>query len=406
MVQVIGPGTRKPSFGERLSQGVGRGLEMGSQLMQQHEMKQAVKQLGLDPSILKLPEQAQAEYFKNKFSEENLTNKRAQELQGNKKIISDLEQRRGLEAGSLSAYEDDPKMAEQISRPPKEPKEATTTKPVPKEISRSIKKVLADNPTANADELRIAMDEADIPPIYSNPYTENRRRTEEATTKTQEDKTRALRQETLPIRTQIANKAMAASQGIKNKEHLLELIEKGDINDPTYAALAESLPLNLGKRLLSNDTVEYKSGLIEEFGDLKNIFQGQTRVKELELLEQKIADLYLTDDQKRSILKSRINALKGDEIRAEVAQELENEPLGVLQFQQELEKRAKPKLEDLFNQILDEQKSIIQNAENRKQVPLDFNDPDDKKIIDQIYIEAGKNYKKAEELAKKKGYKW
>lgn len=41
MVQVIGPGTRKPSFGEKLSAGIGRGLEFGQQMMQEHQAKQA-----------------------------------------------------------------------------------------------------------------------------------------------------------------------------------------------------------------------------------------------------------------------------------------------------------------------------------------------------------------------------
>lgn len=286
----------------------------------------------------------------------------------------------------------------------KAPAGGVTAQQVPPETANKINRVLKENSKANSDELRLAMDEAGIEPVYSNPYTENRRRMDEQNSKTSETKTAAYRQETLPIRKQLADKAIAASQGIQNKKHLLDLIEKGDINDPTFAALAESFPLNLGKRLLSNDTVEYKAGMIEEFGDLKNIFPGQVRVKEIELLEQKMADLYLTDDQKKSILGSRINALRADVIRAEVAQEIENEPIGVLQFQQEVDKRAKPKLDALFNQILDEQKSIIQNAENRKKLPLDMNEPDDKKIAESILKEAGGNRNKAREIAKQKGY--
>ena len=297
-----------------------------------------------------------------------------------------------------------------ISKRPKKEERPTKTpfgeKEVPHEISRKIKKIIIDTPNANADELKLEMDEQGIPPSNSNPYIENRRRTEEQVAKSQESKQSSLRSETLPIRKQIADKAMAASHGIQNKEQLIDLIEKGDINDPTFAALAEALPLNLGKRMLSNDTVEYKAGLVEEFGDLRNIFQGQTRIKEIELLENKIADLYLTDEQKKSVLKSRINALKGDVIRAEVAQEIENEPYGVLQFSQEVEKRAKPKLEALFNQILDEQKSIIQNAENKKKTGLDINDPDDKQILMQIFKEAGNDKVKARKLAEKKGYKF
>lgn len=410
MVTILPAVERRPSLGQRLSEGIGKGLESGSQMIQQHQQKQAQRQaferLGLDPEIANLPNEYKKMAYEYALKGGFEKQKQSSELQGNDAILRDLEERRDLPKGSLNAYRNDPKAAEQVTRPVKETKQALTEKEVPFEISRKIKKIIADNPKSNADDLRIQMDEAGIPPVYSNPYTENRRRTEEQTTKSEESRINELRKETLPIRSDIAKKAMASSQGIRNKEHLLELIEKGDINDPTFAALAEALPLNLGKRMLSNDTIEYKAGMIEEFNDLKNIFPGQVRVKEIELLEQKMADLFLTDDQKKSVLKSRINALKADEIRAEVAQEIENKPLGILQFQNELEKIAKPKLEALFNQILDEQKSIFQNAENRKKVPLDLKDPDDKQIVQQIFLEAGKDWNKAEKLAKKKGYTW
>lgn len=220
------------------------------------------------------------------------------------------------------------------------------------------------------------------------------------------DEKKSFRKETAKLREDLANKAMDAQRGIQNKQELLSLIRNGNLDDPTYAALAEALPLNLGKRLLSDDTVTYKAGLVDEFKDLRNIFKGATRVKEIDILENKLADIYLTDSQKEAVLNSRINALKSDIILAEAAEELEDKPLGVLQFQRELQKIAKPKLDALFNQILDEQQAIIKNAENRKQIPLDYNDPEDKEIVQQIYLQAGKDWKKAEQLAKEKGYHW
>lgn len=231
---------------------------------------------------------------------------------------------------------------------------------------------------------------------------------ERETIKGNEKKAAELRKEILPYINEISTKADLARNGIENKEKLLDLIENGDINDPTYAALAEALPLNLGKRLLSKDTVEYKAGLIEEFGDLRKLFQGQTRVKEIELLEQKIADLYLTDEQKKAILKSRMNALRSDILREEAAREIEEigKPMSLLQFKNKVNKKYNEKMKDLSNTVIDEQKSIIQNAENRKKLPLDYNDPDDKEIINQILHEAGGEVKKAERLAKEKGYKW
>lgn len=404
MVQIIQELERGPSLGQKFSNAVGAGIQQAGQLYQQHQEKESISKL-LGPESANLPRDFQKLMLEKNYKSASEREKQDAELKQNDAMLRDLEIRRELPPGSLNAYRSDPKAAEQVTRPAKEGKQALTEKEVPSEISKKIKKVLSDNPKASSDDLRVAMDEVGIPPVYSNPYTENRRRTQEQLEKTGEEHRRALRAETLPIRSDLAKKAQAAEKGIQNKEQLLDLIENGDINDPTFAALAEALPLNLGKRLLSNDTVEYKAGLVEEFSDLRNIFQGQTRVKEIELLENKIADIYLNNDQKKAIMKSRINALKADVIRAEAAAALENrDDLGVLQFQKEVDKAAKPQLDALFNQILDEQKSIIQNAENRKQTPLDINDPDDKRIMQEILKEAKGDKNEAKKLAKKKGY--
>lgn len=224
--------------------------------------------------------------------------------------------------------------------------------------------------------------------------------------KIKEQKENALRMETLPIRTRLAENAMAAQRGIESKNKLLELINTGNLDDPTFATLIEQLPFNAGQRLLSPETVEYKGGLVDNYGDLKTLFTGTTRVKEIEILEKKIADIYLTDDQKKRLLASRIEAHKTDLIMAEAAAELESsgKPLGILEYQKQLNKISKDKLEALSNKIIDDQTAIIKQAENRKKIPLDPSDPDDMEIAKQLINEAGGDRKKARELAKKKGY--
>lgn len=219
---------------------------------------------------------------------------------------------------------------------------------------------------------------------------------------------RELKKETLPLKQEIINRANASRESIRNKNHLIEIIDKGNLDDPTFAVLAESLPFNLGKRLLSDDTIEYKGGLVDEFADLKNIFKGATRVKEVEIYENKLADTYLTDSQKKAILKSRINTAKIDLIREEAAAEVEelHPSISALQFSKKVDEIAKPKINALFNSIWDEQKAIFDQAEARKEIPLDMNDPDDLQIIDQILKESGGNFIEAEKLAKKKRYKF
>lgn len=278
--------------------------------------------------------------------------------------------------------------------------------PFTPEESKELNEIVEKNPEATAEQLELELAKTQIPPGKYQNFIERRAKKEVAAIENMNEKNKELRKETLPYRKEIADRGFAAQQGIENKEKLMDLIDTGNIDDPTYAAIAEALPLNIGKRLLSKETTEYKSGLIDEYKDLRTIFKGATRVKEISLLEQKTADIYLTDDQKRAILKSRIKALKADIIRAEVAEELEGENLGILQFQRELEKRAKPRLDALFNQILDEQQAVIKDAENRKKVKLDINDPDDKSIMTQILIEAKGKPEEAKKIAKEKGYLW
>ena len=282
-----------------------------------------------------------------------------------------------------------------------------TGQPTPIAIASAIRDVVTRNPNANADELLIQLDEAGIPRTFSNALVESRRRQEETQTKKESDLQLEKRREVLPFKQKLVEKSQAAQEGVENKERSLDIISRNKLDDPTVASLLESLPFSLGKRFLSEDTVQYKAGLVDDFRDLRNIFQGQTRVKEIELLEDKIADIYLTDEQKKAILKSRINTLQADIIRAEVAAEIEEQMpnLGILQFEKELNKRVRPRLKELSNRTIDEYKSVIDQAEKRKKYALDIQNPEDQQIAKQIMIEAGGNKQKAREIAKSKGYK-
>src|ERR1044071_2892401 len=85
-------------------------------------------------------------------------NEKLQEKETNKQKISDIEQRRNLPPGSLAAYEDDPKMGEQISRPPKEGKTNQADRPINEDQLRRIQEV-EDSPefekASNADKQKM-----------------------------------------------------------------------------------------------------------------------------------------------------------------------------------------------------------------------------------------------------------
>lgn len=80
---------KRQSTGERLSQGLSRGLDFASQFAENHIQKQkeaqALKQMGIDPDVANLPENAKAEYFKHAFARE----KGLTPLQESQKRLSD-----------------------------------------------------------------------------------------------------------------------------------------------------------------------------------------------------------------------------------------------------------------------------------------------------------------------------
>jgi len=70
MVQILPTQPRRPSTAERFSDALGTGLQGLGQRSQQRQQMQAMQEMGVDPAILSLPQEAQAAYFKNKFSPE------------------------------------------------------------------------------------------------------------------------------------------------------------------------------------------------------------------------------------------------------------------------------------------------------------------------------------------------
>ena len=294
----------------------------------------------------------------------------------------------------------------------KPPPGGVTAQPTPPEISQKIPKVLNENKNATSDELAVAFDQAGIPRTFSNSYIENRRRAEELGQRREEKQGELAEKSLMDYKKDVAEKATIAEDAIRNKEKLMGFIDTGNLDNPTYAAIATALPFKLGERMLSPETAAYRSAIIDEYGVLRKLFKGQTRAKELDLLENKIADIYLTDDQKKAILKSAVDATKIDILRRDAALEIEEEnigkPMGLLKYQKMVEGRIKDKIAQLSDKIIDEQKFIIDQAEKMKKYPLKYEggSPEQREIIRQIYMEAGGNVEKAKEIARKKGYKF
>ena len=98
-----------------------------------------------------------------------------------------------------------------------------------------------------------------------------------------------------------------------------------------------------------------------------------------------------------------MESLTKENIWNEVEEKYPN--ITALQFNKKVEELAKPKINAIFNSIWGDQKSIIDAAEKYKKIPLDYDDPEARQILNQILKEAGGDRSKARQIATQKGYK-
>lgn len=155
-------------------------------------------------------------------------------------------------------------------------------------------------------------------------------------------------------RLEYANKGKYARQGINNKKQQIALLKTGKIDTPTKTYIAGLLPGAIGNQVLSPETQLYRAGLFEEFGVLKSMFPGQIRVKEIELLEDKLATLDKSHAAKEKILENGVLKLEQDVILAKHAAKIEKErpEAGIGELDQLIFDSAKDDLDQLYDKII------------------------------------------------------
>lgn len=84
MVTILPPREKSPSFGQKLSAGVGTGLQMGTQMFQEHQQKQAIQNLmgAQGQDVANLPPELQQLAFQSKLRQDEMTKK----LQGESEV--------------------------------------------------------------------------------------------------------------------------------------------------------------------------------------------------------------------------------------------------------------------------------------------------------------------------------
>lgn len=332
MVQILEANpTKRPSFLDSLFGGMARGVEPAAESYFQNKAAQsktalqneALKKAGFG-DLIGLPEKVQQAVITEK-----LKGQRKQEE------LSQLNEALGFTQGKTRSKS----MADELVKGEPNEEESRFYTPEQKALIAQIKPAV-ERSLSHSEDVE--------------------RREETAKRQMEQKENLERRKETLPLRKEYADKAKFAKQAIENKKGSLALLKTGKVDDPFVVEMTKFLPGAIGNKLLSPETNIYRAGLFDEFGVLRSMFPGSTRVKEIELLEDKLATLDKSQEAKEELLETGIIKSERDIILAKAARQVEKENPNAtyLELEEEVQNRAQPELEKLFNRLMDKYEDI------------------------------------------------
>src|SRR5690606_18161947 len=132
-------------------------------------------------------------------------------------------------------------------------------------------RVISENPQANADQLRLLMDKAGIPPVWSNPYVVNRRESLKPIFEPESEKLEAKR--VADLATEIEKEFQSAASEDMRLERQLQLDKEGNISTPVLIKLMDTFGIPIG--VLGNPaTEEYRKIEADYVRDVSKVFPG------------------------------------------------------------------------------------------------------------------------------------
>jgi hypothetical protein len=359
MVQIIEE-NRKPTTTERFNQAFGNIVNTGSQLAMAREQGKKQKEIdkrlseklgfdisGLDPEIKKL---VVAETLKGQTKAQES----AAELAGNRQSIRGIESQRNLPEGSLSAFENNPSLAEQTTRPGKEPKKTQASQPIDPEQLSIIKNIRNTDAYKSADPLTkyqiltdsgVSKENAQAEADIASKQADIHQKSFESSYKAQED---------------FINDTTASYKGFESemKPRLLQIqsLPPEDIIGPTSAVFLEHLGIPLGA--LENPASELFNKLSQDLlKGLPETYGNRILKVEVDNFLKTIPTLMNSPDGRRMVAS---NMLKLGEMKEVYYKEMrkeqknyldENKPLP-RDFQQRIFDQVKPQIDRINNEFI------------------------------------------------------
>lgn len=415
------------TFAEHFGQNVAHGMQERNELAQRNAaIKEGFAKLGENPSRmeilqtiegLQIPDAQKQRLYqgfgdieKDRIAREKSKAEEAKsekEEVRKKKLASQYniseEEAEGLKASDI------PGLARTKNRPPPG---GVSAQPIPPEVGAIIKKVMDANPEATADELALAFDQAGVPQIFSNKYTENRRHKEGI--QAQDPYQQAAQQKQAHANVDIAEEII--SKGEKAKQNLLGIEGMRRNIKSTGLNLRNQLADFFNQPALRDpQSEEFKTYSKQALLKASEIVKGKVSDFEFKTIGDLYANVDKSAEANAALLDWQEYVEKVDELEGKEANKILKENRGIPppDFRQQLNERIDKPVEKLTKEWRKKKDHALAKMFKRKVVPKGT--PADEQVANNYLFVARRKLpeandeqilKLAENMAREDGYEF
>lgn len=259
---------------------------------------------------------------------------KAEKKSNNQQIIKDIEQRRNLEPGSLSAYEDNPAMAANITKPEKN---TQASQPINEDQLRRIQHVESQPEFESADlpTKQRMLRNAGVSKENSNsiltPYSEQAK-IENESAKLERAEEKAFHKESEKFDEEINKSATSAGHQLKAIEDSKKALSSGNVRPTSFANIFRGLGSagdKISNALMSSDEATIQASIPAFLEGRKELFGVRLSDADLRLLQDKLPDIGKSKQANIAILNLMQKSAQESMLKAQIAKEIKKNNKGL-----------------------------------------------------------------------------
>jgi len=366
MVQ-INKVNRRPSFAEQASEGLSRGAEAYSNYQQNQQKMQSMNQYGESIGIKNLgslPPEIQKEAVSKSLSAKNESGKHNKTLEDNRNILRGLEKERGLDQGSLSAYESNPSLAERSSRPSKEPKKTQASQPIDPEQLDIIKNIRNTPEYEEAPPLKKYQMMTDGGVSKENAQAEadiasKQQALQDSKGEARQKLLSSHHKESEKYDEELLNKSKTAHKQIQVANDIEKIVNNKDYSQYSLASIFKGMGKvgnKISELMTDKDLAALQANIPALLEGFKELFGGRITDADLRLIEEKLPSISKSAEANQAITNIIKKYARQDVLKAQIGAEIRksNEGYRPLDYSQ--------KVEDRYNEMIQPVRMIKPNG--------------------------------------------